>query len=144
MQALGDFFLTEWLWSISWGWYQAPLAACALFLLLILTTRMRTLAALITAISVNLFSWALFTALICGGLIHLLNHVYTPTYNPKNPEELSVFVGFALALIYVVLQMIPLYIVHRRYTHNFKWLLFLSIISNALAAWIVFSFLPVY
>jgi len=77
LTTLGNVLLSEWLWSITWGIYHVPIAIVVMMFLLKRNTNLRMVPAVLLSVSSNLFSFALYTLAIVGGLIFALGFEYS-------------------------------------------------------------------
>lgn len=139
---VGEFLLVEWMWSVTWGIPQAPLAWCFLSLLLWLYGRLGFIRAVLSSLLVTVLSFLIFSACIIIGLGIL---AYTPA--PQMYEyalsgvRWESFIGYGLAGIFSLLQIVLLRYVHR-YAHvSMLRLAFLVLIANGMAALLTRAFL---
>lgn len=143
LHGLGQFFLTQWLWSITWGWYHALFAALFMTLLLRFFARKKLLASFALAAGSQLWSFVLYSLFVVGVLIVAFDLQYAPESFESVAQETNFFVvAFNLGLIYSVLQLFFFMIVKHWYRFSVRLTFLLSIISNVLAAWVVYVLLP--
>ncbi len=141
---VGHFFLSVWLWSISWGFYQAPMSALYMFLMLKLRYRMTMVQSVLIALGANLFAFFAYTALIVGILIIGLGLEYVPNDASLRMPLNDFVMCISLAVVYTLLQALLFSVLHVRSKINLRQALVICAISNGLAAWFVYAFLPVY
>lgn len=139
---IGSFFLSEWLWGITWGIYAVPLAMVNMLILVRLYTRTQFGTALLIALSGPLIAFFIFNILILTILIHGLGFEYAQT-DQKTCE--NVFVIYLwLGLIYASFQSIYLKILSKYHTGiiNMQMLYMLSYTAHIVAAWMSYLLLP--
>lgn len=144
LNVLGDFFLTEWIWSVTLGIYHAPFACLYMIVLLKFFARIRLLASIIMSLLANIFSFGMFTGLVVGGLIMGINYEFSTDQSIPTLETNTFFVALYLGLIYMILQALLFLLINIRYPLKLKAVLLMSLIANALAAWTVYGLLPLY
>ncbi len=142
--ALGNYFLSVWLWSITWGMYHVPLAIVYSLIILKLFLRMSWVAAILIALGANLFSWASYTLIVLGIFALALSFEYIPTMPHAQVCERTTLIGFSLGLIYTVLQVLLCACVPAIKKLNVPRALVVSLIVNMLAALSVYMMLPLY
>lgn len=144
LNTLGDFFLTEWIWSVTLGIHHALFAFLYMVVLLKFIARMRLVSSIIMSLLANLFSFGMFSGIVVGGLIMGLNYEFSSEQTVPTFATNTFFVALYLGLIYAVLQALLFTLVNMRYPLKLKTVLLMSLIANALAAWTVYGLLPLY
>lgn len=142
--ALGNYFLSVWLWSITWGIYHVPLAIVYSLIVLKVFLRMSWVASIMIALSANLFSWASYTLLVLGVFALAVSFEYIPTMPHAQIHERMALIGFSLGLIYTVLQVLLCACTPAIKKLNVPRAFVISLIVNMLAALSVYMMLPLY
>jgi hypothetical protein len=141
LHTLGDFFLTEWFWSITWGIWQVPCTFLYMFFATKIFLRTRWLSALLLALLANLFSFALYSLLVVGILIMIIEYQYNPHTTILCCEQ---YAALSLALIYSTLQTLFFALIRLRFSFSLRKLICISLISNTAAALTIHLFLPLF
>ena len=76
IEALAHFFMSLWLWAMTWGIYQIPLALFFMVLLFRWTGHLRLLPSLGIGIGANLFSWGIYTLVIIVFFVGAMGYEY--------------------------------------------------------------------
>jgi hypothetical protein len=144
LSALGNYFLSVWLWSITWGGYHVPFAVLYMFLLLKMFVRISAVQSVVIAIGANLFAWLSYTAITLGALCLIMSFEYIPNTPHANVCERTALICGSLALIYAILQILLLSFFNISKTLNITRIIVLCGLVNALAALSVYTLLPLY
>lgn len=139
LTGLGCFFLDQWLWNITWGWYYLPINTLLFIFLLNFSAGMRLLRAFIMSVLVNGASFVMFSGAVVGGLIHAAGMEYVTSANEVVPLIIWRPVLF-LCLLYIFIQSLLVYVTRKWYTPNTKRIIFLVFISNIIAAFFAYKF----
>jgi hypothetical protein len=107
VEAMNCFFLSEWLWSITWGLYHIPINSAILFLLLKLCFRGSTIFMGLLAVAAQIVSFLLLTLFVVLVSIYLCGTVYcVPVDIYQNECLTGVQAALFLAGIYACLQIL--------------------------------------
>ncbi|GMU18943.1 MAG: hypothetical protein AMXMBFR12_01350 [Candidatus Babeliales bacterium] len=136
---LGNFLITEWIWSITTASLYIPINILLLFLLLKLWDNLGWVRALSLSIFLTIGSFLLFFSTIYYAGIKLLGiqfvlpeDTYSGSYNILNSS-------LVLAGIYSAFQVLLLFVIDKFTSIRF-WTAFLCVItSNILAAFLVYK-----
>ncbi|HEV2600971.1 MAG TPA: hypothetical protein VGT41_01605 [Candidatus Babeliales bacterium] len=139
---IGSFFLSEWLWGITWGIYAIPIAMINMFILMRFYTRASFGTTLLVALSGPLIAFLVFNIVTLTVLIYGLGFEYAQT-DQKSCEHIFL-IYLWLGLIYGSLQSIYLKILSIYYPQisNVQRLYILSYIAHIIAAWMSYLLLP--
>src|SRR5438105_1453586 len=98
---IADFFIAEWLWSITWGWYHLPLNFFLMWFLLKRLCNINTKFAFFASLAAHIYSVVLF-GLCVVWLLMPLTGGYDPLIKPNvaSPAHSCFYLG----LIYAVLE----------------------------------------
>lgn len=138
--ALSQFFISEWLWSVTWGVYHNFFAILLLLFLLKLFLRISFVSAVLLSVFAQLFSFLFYTLFVVGFLMFILGIEYDMMASSillPGPLHACLLLG----LIYAVLQIFFFYIVRFYYTLPLLRVSVLVVISNALAALLTYLLL---
>ncbi len=141
LQAIGDFFLTEWCWSITWGMMQLPFAWLYTFLLFKFIATMRLIPSLLLTFFSTIFAYALYAALVIGILFMIIDYEYVPHTETVCCEHVT---ALSLGIIYTVLQLFFFLGIKRWYPLNMRWVMAMSLLGNLLAAHTAYLLLPFF
>jgi len=137
---IGCFFLDQWLWNVTWGWYYLPINMILFIFLLNFSAGMSLLRAVITSIFINVSSFTLFTSAVVGILIYAVGMEYITSMDDVFPPFVIWRPVLFLCLLYIVLQSCFLYLTRTWYKPSIKRLIFLLVISNLLSAFFAYKF----
>lgn len=141
LSELGDFLISEWLWSMTFAWSYLIVNVCTSWFLLRRVTALSMLRSCVFAILVNLFSFLLYSALIAGFFMYLLQWWYVPhEYQVASGPFIA---NMYLAGIYTIFHSIVFYAVHRLFDVPTKRLLLVALLSNGLAALISYFYIVI-
>ena len=76
IKAAADFFLSEWLWSITWGLYHVPINIFVMLFIFKRYTKANVVRAMVAAFCANIFSLSVFTAFVVGVLVKFVGIEY--------------------------------------------------------------------
>lgn len=142
MVYLGDFFLSEWIWGITWGMYHVPINIVLMFVLGKLFTRISSLSLLVMTLLSQVFALLVFTAFVVGIIISTIGLNYLPS-DTATIEEYNIFAAcIFLGLIYALLQGIFFVIASKRYEINAFTMTLISCVSNLVSAQLVYFLFP--
>lgn len=136
LTAISQFFLSEWLWSVTNGGYHMQINIFVMIGITIFILRQKTVPSVLLAVSANLFSFLLYT-----GIIYVLNidyvHEHDQGYVIKDLLWRCVYLGF----IYSILQWVYVVGLRTFFTFNIRPLIWMVWISNIITAWIMYRVL---
>lgn len=142
MVYLGDFFLSEWIWSITWGMYHIPINMLLMFVLAKLLTRINSISLIILTMLSHVFALLVFTAFVAGIIISTIGLNYLPS-DTATIEAYNIFAAcIFLGLIYAVLQSVFFVMMSKRYEINALTMTLISFLSNIVSAQIVYFLFP--
>jgi hypothetical protein len=141
LNGLGDFLISEWLWSMTFAWSYLIVGVFTSWFLLRHIMSLTMLRSCVLAVLVNLFSFLLYSALIAGFFMYLLQWWYVP-------HEYQVTTGpfvanMYLAAIYTIFHSIFFYGLHRLCDAPKMRLLLVALLSNSLAALISYFYIVI-
>ncbi len=142
--SLADFFITEWLWSMTLGSYHALLATLFFIFLLRYSAKFGWIASIIAAATANLFSYIVYGFLVVGVIAKGVDRAYIPMPVESPQGDISWAVGMYLGLLYCILQALFFYIVRLFYPLHFWRVVSLALIAQMLAALSVHLLLPAH
>ena len=142
LETLGEFFLVEWMWSVSWGISQAPIACFLLMIFLWFGTPFSFIRSVLSALLVTVLSFLIFSACIMLGLAIL---AYTPapyTYDyVLSGVHWESYIGFGLAGIFSLLEILFFHRIHVYARISMMRISIFVIMSNLIAACLTRAFL---
>lgn len=142
MVYVGDFFLTEWIWSITWGMYHIPINLVIMFFLTKMLVKINNISLFIMTLLAHVFSLLVFTGLVAGIIISTIGLNYLPSDNAA-VETYNVFAAcIFLGVIYAFLQSIFFVLVSKRYDINAATMTLIAFLSNLVSAQMVYFLFP--
>lgn len=139
---LGDFFLSEWIWSITWGLSHIPINMIVMFILTKLTLRIRNISLFFLLALAHIFAIVMFTAFVVGIMIFIIGLNYLPSESAYSESYNPFIACIALGLIYAFLQSIFFVMVNKRFTINMRSMVAIAVMSNLASAQIVYLLFP--
>ena len=134
MKAIGDFFLTAWLWNITFAWYYPIMASIIMFLLLKMVMRCKAWRACAIAIGAQMASYGILSLIVVGGLIHIFRWEYAPvSFQQAMGIKNELVSTISLGMIYAGIQTVLLGVWRAFYPYNHIAYLIIVWIGNALS-----------
>lgn len=138
---LSDFFLSEWLWSVTWGMYHIPVNIVIMFTLTKLTVHYSTRSTLLLSVAANLFGLIAFTVLVGGIIIFIIGLNYLPSESAYSGEYNKFYSCFFLGVMYALLQALFFFLIGKRYKISVLHMMIIALLSNIIAAQFVYLLL---
>lgn len=144
MDSIGYFLLSQFIWAVTFGFYHVLFSLIAMFLLFVLWERLPFIPSVILSIGAHVVAVLTLFVIAKIGVIDLWDYQYAPFsyesigYNPW-------IASLSLALTYAFIQSIFFLLLSIR----FSWLhkarpLLVALVSNLMAAVLVYKLLPAY
>lgn len=124
-----SFLRDEWLWSMTWGWYQISLGLLFTWILLMYHSRMKSLPALILTVTSYWSAFVIYTLFIIVGLSQLIKTEHMPVQVVNN---LTISLG--LAFIFTLIQAFFFKIINRWYRLKLTRVIWVTLLGNIFAA----------
>jgi len=126
------FCVDEFLWMLSWGWYQLLFGICFMWFLSVFIGRMKTIQALLLTLAAYAFAILIYFVFVAGFLINYFQWQFVAGEMPLvfSPLYASLFLG----LIYSVLQLLFYWIFSYWRSIPIIQLFIFSLLSNIGAA----------
>lgn len=141
--ALGDFFLSAWLWNITFDWYHPIITGMIMFLMMRIVLRKKRIPALLVTIGAQLFAFVCLFVLVSGLLVHALNWTYEPFDDARYALSMmnELYASLCLGLVYAIFQTI--YFFGGRFFLQYNSIAFVLItwISNGIGMLISYLFI---
>ncbi|MCL5876163.1 MAG: hypothetical protein M1114_06870 [Candidatus Dependentiae bacterium] len=141
LSVIADFFLSEWLWSITWGLYHIPVNIFIMFLLTKLTVHYSTRATLLLSLLANIFGLIAFTILVGSIIVFVIGLNYLPAESAYSGDYSSFAASLFLGIVYALLQSLFFYLVSKQYTIQVWHMISIALLSNVMAAQFVYLLL---
>lgn len=139
VSAMGNFVLTEWIWSITTASWYIPINILLLFLLLKLWDHLGWVRALSLSVLLTIGSFLFFFAAVHFAGVKLLGIQYVLPEDAYSGSYNILNTSLVLAAIYSGIQTILLFIIDRFTSVRF-WTAFLCVITaNILTAFLVYK-----
>lgn len=139
---LSDFFLSEWIWSITWGMYHIPINIVVMFILAKLNLRVSNIPLLMMIIGAHVFGIVVFSACVLGLLGFSLGINYLPTENAYDQTYNVLNASLALGSIYGVFHSMFFVLLSYHYELPLRYLVVITILSNLISAQLVYTMFP--
>ncbi len=136
-KSITNFFLNEWLWSITFGVYQIPVTILLLFLFLKLWDHLSVTRALVMSIGLCLSAFGIFILIFHGIFLLGFELPYVQPENPYIDTYTVFFTSISLAIIYIFLQIFVLIGVSYWFRVHYHRIIVSIIFSNILSALLI-------
>ncbi|MFI5332702.1 MAG: hypothetical protein ACHQVS_01225 [Candidatus Babeliales bacterium] len=140
MNTFCDFLITEWLWSVTWGFYHILFLLLFMVMLLKRVGRMSWIPTLVNAVGSIIFAWFIY-GFIIAWLVPDTQIDYTIAQERIQVPS-SWWASMYLGFIYAVLQILFFMLLSLVYTSNRARLIVIVAVSNFLAAVIAYLLAP--
>lgn len=137
---LGHFFLSEWIWSITWGMYHIPCNMILMLFFFKFFLRIGMVPTVLMVVSSHLVAFFLYSLFVVGGLIYGVGLQYGPEVG-SSMVPTPLFACLFLGIIYAALQGLCFVVINRFYHFHVSWALVLAVVSNLLTALVVYLLL---
>lgn len=134
---IGQFFISEWLWSVTWGISHNIINILLMLFLCKFFLRIPIISAVLLSFFAQLFAFSLYTAFVVGVLMFVFGLEYDVTASSMllpGPLYACLFLG----VIYAFLQMIFFFLIRFYYKIPCIRISVMSLISNLLTALLVY------
>ncbi len=130
MHSLGDFFLSAWLWNITFDWFHPIITGVIMFLMMRIVLRKKRVPSLIVTTGAQLFSFVCLLGLVNGILVNALNWTYEPFDDARYALSMmnELYASLSLGLVYAIFQTIYFFVGRIFWQYN--------AIAYTLIAWI--------
>ena len=139
MNYMANFFLTQWLWSVTFGMYQLLIATVLFFLLLKLWDHLTLLRALAMSVGLSVGAFLILSAGVILIVIGAFDMKYVLPANPYEDQFTVFSSALSLAAIYIVLEFILVLIAKRWFRLQVYNVMVSAFVANILAALIVYK-----
>src|SRR5438045_8878036 len=102
LNRVGDFLLSEWLWSMTFAWSYVVINVVVMTFFLWCLMKFSLFRAFILALVSNAFSFFIYSGVVVGFFIHLLQWWYVP--HEYRAQAAPLLANVYLGLIHVSLQ----------------------------------------
>lgn len=139
---IGNFFIDQWLWNITWDWYHIPIDILFMVIFFKFFLRLNIVASVLIALSSTITAFVVYTGFVIGVLMYLFNFRYHEVFQSytmvADPLHACLYVG----IIYTILQSIFISVLHNYYpVPRIKMIIVISI-SNLLTVGMVYLVVP--
>lgn len=141
LKPIGDFFLSAWIWNLTFDWFHPVITGIIMFLVLRLIFRRKRLRALSISFLAQVFSFGLLT-LIAMGLTEYMKWRYDPLDAKVALVALNTFnASLSLALVYTLFQAIYFTVGHFIWRYNLQAFLVMVLLSNGIGFTLSYMFI---
>lgn len=134
-----NFFLTEWIWSITGGSYHIPISCLLMFVLLKLWDHLGWIRAFLLSVFLTFGAFIIYFGLIWVIFVWGLGIEYSLPADTYQGSFDHLNTSLILAAIYSLLQMIMLFFLHKWVRFNFWRTLLCALSANLLTAFLVYK-----
>ncbi len=129
---IGDFFLSAWIWNLTFDWFHPVITGCVMFLIVRIIFRRGTLHSLFISFLAQAVTITILS-IIAMGLSDYLQWRYDPVDAKVAIAMLNVFyASLSLAIIYTIVQLIYFAVGHFIWRYNLYAFLVMTVLSNTI------------
>lgn len=129
LSSMGNFLLSEWLWSITFDWYHIPVSLFLCVISFYRVLRIPLRASLLISSFSYLYSLCVFAFFIVVVLLYIFHFSYSADWAPN-----FFFACFYLGIIFTCLQTTFYLIVNRWYRLNIPGITVVTLLCNSVAS----------
>lgn len=137
---ISDFFISTWIWAVTWGIYHIPLNIIVMLFLLKFFGKFKIVPSVLLSFFSKIFAVTLYTL-----IVFIVVFALGLSFVPEKIESLEVIntllACISVGIIYSVLQSLFFLIVNRFYYLNLRITTLISFVSNMITALIIYRFL---
>lgn len=139
LNRVGDFLLSEWLWSMTFGWSYVVINVISMTFFLWCLMKFSLFRAFILSLVSNAFSFFIYSGVVIGLFIHLLQWWYVP--HEYRAQAAPFWANIYLALIHVILQLLFFYAMHKLLDMRKDRLFLTAVVSNCVTAVLSYGYI---
>jgi hypothetical protein len=140
LKTVGDFFLSTWIWNVTFGWIHPIIAGIVLFFLLRFILHRKRFESFVISIIAQLFAFGMLAAKVVFGFVKLLGWQYEPLPAPQALEMMKVFMpSLSLGIMYAIFQSILFILCRLVWRYNLTGFLIMTWISNGMSVLICYA-----
>jgi hypothetical protein len=139
LYAFGQFIISEWIWSVTFGQHHAAIAI-VLMIIAFLYMRIPFVRAVLFAFGAQLFAWIM----LGGSALVMAHQIFGVTYDQAEPSTVlhALAASFLLGVIYILFEMLFFYMVRAWLPRSYEQMVKAAAICNLIAAFVVYLLLP--
>lgn len=140
--AAGNFMLSEWIWSITWGIGHIPINIILMYLLGKFVIRVNSSYLFLLTVLSQIFAIVAFSAIVVGVIVCIIGMNHLPSESALDEKYNVFFASMAIGIIYALLQSLFFYLLSKRFTINVTAMTIIAFLSNITAAQIMYLMFP--
>ena len=138
---IGNFFLSAWIWNITFDWFHPVITGCIMFLVLRFILCRKTLRAILISFTAQVFALGMLTGTAIG-LSELLQWQYDPLNSKVALAAMNtLYASLSLGLVYTIFHAIYFAIGYLIWRYNLSAFLVMTVLSNSLAFALSYMFI---
>ena len=143
MHIIGDFFLSAWIWNITFDWFHPFVTGVIMFLMLRIVMRRKRIPSLMITAAAQLFSFLLLFSLVNGILVQAFNWTYEPFDDPLYVLSMmnELYACLSLGLIYALFQTVGFFAARFIWQYNVIAFIMIAWISNGIGMLLSYLFI---
>jgi hypothetical protein len=142
IQTVAQFFLDQWIWSITWGLYQSIASVMVLTLLSWFLMRCSLISSFFIASTSQLFALILLSLFVYGGIVVLGGFTYPSTHEGLTQPLSLIEVALLLGITYTILQLLFFKLFKVTFEVPYYITIILVLLSNMVSALWAYWSLP--
>lgn len=142
LERIAHFFLTQWIWSVTFGLHQLLIAFVLFFLLLKLWDHLTWVKALLISVGLTAGAFLVFYITTVGIVVWMLDVQYILPANPYE-DRVNVFTSaISVAFIYVIIEYALVLFARRWVKIQVFNVMVSAFVANILSALIIYKLVP--
>jgi hypothetical protein len=138
-----DFFISTWLWAITWGIYHVPVNIFVMFFLLKFVGKFKIVPSVLLAFFSKIFAVTSYS-LIVFLIVKIFGLKFIPEINVDNAQAINILLAcISVGIIYSILQSLFFFIINKFYSINLRITILISFVSNIATALFIYRFLEI-
>ena len=139
---IGNFFIDQWLWNVTWDWYHIPLSIFFMTILFKYFLRINIISSLLIAAGSTAASFLTYTLFVVGILMYVFKFNYDQALQMQEVLADPLHACLYVATIYTVLQTVFFMVLNRFYpVHRIKMII-AAAVANMITAGLIYLVLP--
>lgn len=143
MHALGDFFLSAWLWHITFDWFHPLVTGIIMFLMMRILLRRKRIPSLLITTGAQCFSFICLYILVDCFLVKAFHWTYEPFDDVRYALSMmnELYASLCLGLVYAIFQSIYFFIGRFFWRYNSIAFAMIAWISNGVGMLLSYLFI---
>lgn len=137
---MGELLVSEWLWSVTFGFYHLPINIFIMIFFFKFFMGMRIIPAVLLSFFSNIFSWIILSLFVLGVPVYL----FKIGFDTSTTQTLSSIMAVSLVLggLYALVQSLMFVVLDKRMNFDIHRAIAVALMSNGLTALMSYALVP--